>query len=98
MEANGLRNIWDEVETGLGSPGRIRILRIMLKKSGECFTKYALEKATGLKPIDVRKNLSILIKLGWIKENPCDPKTYEINMENEIIKALADFFKKLPKN
>lgn len=39
-----MRDIWDDVEVRLGSPGRIRILRVLLRKPGECFTKYALER------------------------------------------------------
>lgn len=88
-------SVWDDVEAGLGSPGRIRILRALLKKPGECFTKYALERLTGLKPVDIRRDLSVLVGLGWVKENPYDPKTYEINMDNEVVKVIADFFRRL---
>ena len=87
---------YSEVEVGLGSPGRIRILRIMIKRPRECFTKYALEKLTGLKPIDVRRDLRVLVDLGWVRENPYNPRTYEVNMDNDIVKAIADFFRRLP--
>jgi len=33
-----LGDLWDDVEVGLGSPGRIRTLRALLKKPGKCFT------------------------------------------------------------
>jgi len=91
-----LGSVYDDVEVGLGSPGRIRILRIMVKRPGECFTKYALERLTGLKPIDVRRDLRVLVGLGWVKENPYNPRTYEANMDNEVVKIIADFFRKLP--
>ncbi|MEM2913436.1 MAG: hypothetical protein QXR06_03730 [Candidatus Bathyarchaeia archaeon] len=44
--------MWDDIEAGLSSPGRIKILRALLRKPGECFTMYALERLTGLKPIE----------------------------------------------
>ncbi len=86
---------WEDIEAGLGSPGRLRILREMIKKSEEYFTKYALEKATGLKPIDVRKNLRILVKIGWVEETPYKPKTYRIKMENDAVKIIADLFRRV---
>jgi len=74
------RNAWEEVEQGLGSVGKLRILRVMLEKSNETFTKYGLEKATKLKPVDVRTNLRTLVRLGWVKEYPYQPVTYKINL------------------
>ncbi|MBS7635248.1 MarR family transcriptional regulator [Candidatus Bathyarchaeota archaeon] len=91
-----MRVVWDDVEAGLGSPGRIRILRVLLRKPGERFTRYALERLTGLKPVDVRRNLSVLVSLGWVRENPYDPRTYEVNMDNDVVKIIAEFFRRLP--
>jgi len=88
-------SVWEEVEEGLGGVGKIRILRIMTERPDEYFTKYMLEKSTGLKPLDVRRSLKALVELGWVKEYPCDPKTYRVNMENEAVKAVAELFKKL---
>lgn len=91
-----MRDVWGDIEAGLGSPGRIRILRVLLRRPGECFTRYALERLTGLKPVDVRRDLSVLVGLGWVRENPYDPRTYEINMDNEVVKVIAEFFRRLP--
>jgi hypothetical protein len=88
-------DVWKEVETGLGSAGKIRILRTMLEKPGQVFTKYGLERATGLKPVDVRSDLKALIKIGWVKEHQYDPKTYEVNMEHSVVKHLHEFFKRI---
>jgi Fic family protein len=88
-------SIWEEVEEGLGGVGKIRILRLMIERPEEYFTKYMLEKATGLKPLDVRRSLKALVELGWVKEYQCDPKTYRVNMENENVKAVAELFRKL---
>jgi hypothetical protein len=95
MKVERSRTTWETIEAGLGSAGRIRMLRTMIGKPNDYFTKYALEKATGLKPLDVRNGLKVLVELGWVEEHPCDPKTYRINMENETVKLIADFFKKL---
>ncbi|MEM3648794.1 MAG: hypothetical protein QW506_06495 [Thermoproteota archaeon] len=88
-------DVWGEVEEGLGSVGKIRILRLLMAEPEECFTKYMLERATGLKPKDVKKSLEVLVGLGWVVENPCDPKTYRINLENERVKILAELFCRL---
>lgn len=69
-----LRDVWADIEAGLGSPSMIRVLRVLLKKPGKCFTKCALRRLTGLKPIDVKRDLDILVGLGWVKENPYDPE------------------------
>jgi len=92
-ERSGVR--WEDVETGLGSVGRIRILRMMIEKPKEFFTKYALERTTGLKPINVRSDLKVLVDLGWVEEYAYDPKTYKINIENEAVKIVAEFFRKI---
>ena len=83
------------MEQGLGSVGKLKILRVMLQKPNESFTKYGLEKATRLKPVDVRTNLKTLIKLRWVKEFPYQPRTYKINLENEIVKHLSEFFRQI---
>jgi len=80
---------------GLGSVGRLRILREMIEKPNEYFTRYMLERKTGLKPVDVRSNLKILIDLSWVKEYAYDPKTYKVNMENEAVRFIAEFFRKI---
>lgn len=85
---------WEEIELGLGSVGRLRILRKMVEKPDEYFTKYSLERATGLKPIDVRRDLEVLLSLNWIKEYGYDPKRYRINVENEAVKIIAEFLRK----
>ena len=89
------RNRIDEVEAGLGSVGRLRILKKMIEKPEEYFTKYALIRATGVKSVNVKSDLKVLVELDWIKEYSNDPKTYKINMENDVVKAIAEFFRKI---
>jgi hypothetical protein len=43
----------------------------------------------------VDRRLKTLIDLGWIKENEFKPKTYQINLENEIVRDLMDFLYKI---
>ena len=95
MEREKRRDAWEDVEQGLSSVGKLKILRVMLDKSNEAFTKYALEKATKLKPVDVRTNLKTFVKIGWIKEYPYQPKTYKINLENDIVKHILKFFQEI---
>ena len=86
---------WREVEKGLGSIGKLKLLRVMLEKPDEVFTKYGLDKLTGLKPVDVRTDLKTLIKFNWVKEYPYNPRTYKINLEKEVVKHLSEFFRKI---
>ena len=84
------------VEEGLGSIGRLRILRALASGSINRVvsqTKYSLERKTGLKPITVRKHLKILIGTGWVKELDYNPRVYTLNPDNPRAKVLVDFFK-----
>ncbi|MDQ1281018.1 MAG: hypothetical protein QG670_2282 [Thermoproteota archaeon] len=81
------------VEEGLGSVGRLKILRALAKGNAISETKYSLEKVTGLKPIDVRKHLKILIDTSWVREYDYNPPVYTLNKENPKVKLLMDFFK-----
>jgi len=95
MESSQRRVTWKEIETGIGSVGRLRILREMIDRPNEYFTRYMLERKTGLKPVDVRSNLKILIDLNWVKEYAYDPRTYKVNVENEAVRLIAEFFRKI---
>lgn len=81
------------VEEGLGSVGRLKILRALAQGKATSETKYSLEKVTGLKPIDVRKHLKILIDTGWVREYDYNPPVYTLNKENPKAKSLTEFFK-----
>ena len=88
---NGIR---EAVETGLGSSGRLKILRVLASKESASHTKYSLEKLTGLKSVDVRKHLKVLVEAGWVKEHAYNPQTYTLNADNPAIRALREFFEK----
>ena len=84
-----------QVERGLSSVGRLRILRILANGENASQTKYGLERLTGLKPVDVRKHLKILLEIGWIKEHDYVPPVYTLNFENSKIESLVVFFQKI---
>jgi predicted transcriptional regulator len=81
------------VEAGLGSIGRIKILKI-LSRNREPLTKYAIAKQTGLRHKDLVANLRILVGIGWVEELQTRPIKYKVNMENEIVSSLVEFFYK----
>ena len=55
------------IEIGLGSIGKIKIIRA-LSEAEKMATIYALHKRTNLKREDIKRNLSDLIKIGWVRE------------------------------
>jgi len=91
------RSIWEELELGLGGGKKFRVLVHLLLNPDKAFTKYALTKATGLRTPSIERRLKTLVDLGWVRENKFKPRTYQINLENEIVKLLLDFFQKLRK-
>ena len=84
-----------EVETGLGSMGRIRLIRILTEHPNQQYTKYTLARTTGLNSKEVGRQIQTLVDLGWVKEFSDEPKTYTANMGNRVVKLTAEFFHKL---
>jgi len=93
--ARGKAETRRRVEDGLGSAGRLRILRILASNESPSQTKYGLEKLTGLSPVYVRKHLNVLMKTGWVKELNYSPPVYTLDLDNLSVKALVDFFRKI---
>jgi len=89
------RTVWEELELGLGCGRRFRVLLHLLLNPNKAFTKYSLAKATGLRTPSIDKRLKVLVELGWVKVNEFKPKTYQINLENQIVKHLMLFFQKI---
>jgi len=82
------------LEVALGSSGRLRILRCLISSS-KPLTRYAIQKATGLKSIDVKRDLEKLVSIGWVKvvKSPRAPDKYAINQDLEEVKALEALFR-----
>jgi len=89
------QRIWGELERGLGGGSKFRVFLHLALYPKEAFTKYALVKATGLRTPSVEVQLEVLLELGWVKEYSFTPKTYQIDLENEIVKSLLEFIKGL---
>jgi len=81
------------VEEALGSLGRLKILRILAARGFPSYTRYGLEKATGLKPMAVRRHLKVLVELGLVKEFRLTPMVYQIDYEKAFITSLVEFFR-----
>jgi len=94
-EEKEVKSIWEELELGLGGGKKFRVLVHLALNPNKTFTRYALVKATGLRTPSIDRYLKTLVNLGWVKENKYKPKTYQINLDNEVIMALLDFFKEM---
>lgn len=84
-------SIKDIVEQGLGSIGKIKILRA-LSEEKKLMTIYALHKKTHLKREDIKRNLAELVKIEWVKEQKIGNSVYSINRENKYVEKLVLFF------
>ena len=89
------RTIWGELELGFGGGRQFRVLLRLALSPAQVFTKYALVKATGLRTPSVDRQLKALLQLNWVKQYPFTPTTYQINLENEVVKHLLEFFEKM---
>jgi len=81
------------IETGLGSSGRLKLLRYLSRSSADGITKYAIEQS-GLRYGDITANLRVLVEIGWVEGLPTQPRKYRINLDNGVVNALIEFFQK----
>ena len=88
-------NIRRLVEEGLGSAGRLRILRILASGEAPTYTRYGLEKLTGLSPVYVRKHLKVLVETGWVKELNYASPVYALNLDDLKVNLLVEYFRKI---
>jgi predicted transcriptional regulator len=79
------------IETGLGSIGKIRIIKA-LGEEGKLATVYVLQKKTHLKREDIKNNLDDLVRIGWVMHTKYANVMYGINRENKYVSRLIDFF------
>ena len=82
------------VETGLGSIGKIKIMKALAEEK-KMVTTYTLQKKTHLKREDIKRNLNDLIKIGWVKEIRLANLMYSLNLEDHYIISLITFFKEV---
>jgi len=82
------------LEVALGSVGTLRILRVLMS-CNKPLTKYAIQKATGLKAVDVKRDLEKLISIGWVKvlKGPVAPEKFLVNRDVEEVRVLEELFR-----
>ncbi|MGZ5471324.1 MAG: hypothetical protein ACXWE0_06595 [Nitrososphaeraceae archaeon] len=88
---NDTYNVKDIVEEGLGSIGKIKILRALAEEK-KLLTVYGLHKKTHLKREDIKRNLAELIKIEWVIEQKISNSLYSLNRENKYMQRLVLFF------
>jgi len=79
------------IETGLGSIGKIRIIKALAEES-KLATVYVLHKKTHLKREDIKNNLDDLTRIGWVTQIKYANVMYSINRENKYVSRLVEFF------
>ncbi|MEE9509346.1 MAG: hypothetical protein V3V81_02520 [Candidatus Bathyarchaeia archaeon] len=90
------KNVDRTVEKGLGSVGKLKILRLLLERPNHAFTRYEIGKNVSNDPISIRNDLQTLVQIKWVTEFKVQHLSkYSINLNNEIVKRLAHFFREL---
>ncbi|MDQ4066684.1 MAG: hypothetical protein M3114_03760 [Thermoproteota archaeon] len=79
------------IETGLGSIGKIKIIKALAEEN-KLATIYVLHKKTHLKREDIKNNISDLLKIGWVTQSKYASIMYGINRENKYVNELIEFF------
>jgi DNA-binding transcriptional ArsR family regulator len=79
------------IETGLGSIGKIKIMKALAEEN-KLATIYVLHKKTHLKREDIKNNISDLVKIGWVTESKYANVMYGINRDNKYVSELLQFF------
>ena len=87
-----------EIEEVLGSSGRLRILKFLVKNptSEPALTVSRLKILTGLRRGNVEKHLEKLMKWGWVEEIPIDGgKKYKLKRENSKVNVTIKYFREV---
>lgn len=87
------RDITEMIEKGLGSPGKLKILKLLLDNQDQMFTRYQIGKKVPLRPTHIRSDLKALVDVGLVKELRVEPRRYSINLEDNVVKELRKFFR-----
>jgi len=46
-------------------------------------------------PVELRRQLRVLLKLGWVEELPYAPKKYQLNLKKEFVKHLSRLLRRI---
>lgn len=85
-------NTKDTIEKGLGSLGKIKLVKALAEED-RMMTIYSLHKKTHLKREDIKRNLSDLVEIEWVIEEKLANILYRLNRQNENVQHLLTFFK-----
>jgi hypothetical protein len=83
-----------EIETGIGSLGKIKIIKA-LAEGDKLATIYLLHKKTHLKRDDIKKNLEDLLRIDWVRKSKYASVMYSINPHNQQVARFVDYLKEV---
>lgn len=85
-----------EVEKGLASVGKLKILRLMIRRPNHAFTRYEIGKKVPSDPVSIRNDLKTLVQINWVTEFKVQHLSkYSINLDNDIVRRLTDFLQEI---
>ena len=82
----------EEIEMGIGSLGKIKIIKALAEES-KLATIYLLHKKTHLKRDDIKKNVDDLVRIGWVRKNKYANIMYSINRDNRQVSLFIVYLK-----
>lgn len=85
-------NAKDIIEKGLGGLGKLKLIKALAEEE-RMMTIYSLHKKTHLKREDIKRNLSDLIEIDWVREEKLANVLYRLNRQNENVQHLLTFLK-----
>jgi hypothetical protein len=92
VRLNHTRSSKEIIEQGLGTLGKIKILK-SLAEDGRMLTVYVLHNKTRLKREDIKRNLIDLMEINWVKETKMANRMYTLDLHNEYVIQLVSFFR-----
>ncbi len=89
------REAHSEIEKGLASKGRLRIIAALAAEDHRSFSRYMLERRTGIRSNFLDSDLMSLVEVGWVTEHREAPaiKRYTLNRENEVLAKVLNFLR-----
>jgi hypothetical protein len=84
----------EEIEKGIGSLGKIKIIKALAEES-KLATIYLLHKKTHLKRDDIKKNLDDLVNIGWVRQSKYANVMYSINSNNRPVSLFIAYLKEI---
>ena len=93
MLARDPREVRRELEQGIGSRGRLRIIAALASRREEALSRYVLEKKTGIRSNFLDSDLKALLEIGWVEEVRESERLrkYRLNLGNETLLKVLEF-------